>query len=84
MASNIFKQQDYLGIVKRIKELKSTNEKKWGKMNFEQMLEHCSLQLKLGLGYIELAGFEGPSIQRTWFGRKSVHPPMFRTAFLQI
>ena len=71
MASNIFKQQDYQGIVKRIEALESTNEKKWGKMNLEQMLEHCSLQLKLGLGHVELSGYEGPGIQRTWFGRKS-------------
>ncbi len=71
MASNIFKQQDYQGIVKRIETLESTNEKEWGKMSIVQMLEHCSLQLKLGLGHIELSGYEGPGIQRTWFGRKS-------------
>ncbi|WP_299111011.1 DUF1569 domain-containing protein [uncultured Winogradskyella sp.] len=71
MASNIFKPQDYQGIVKRIEKLESTNEKEWGKMSIVQMLEHCSLQLKLGLGYIELSGYEGPGIQRTWFGRKS-------------
>lgn len=71
MAANIFNQQDYKDIFKRIDSLNSKNQRKWGKMNVDQMLEHCSLQLKLGLGHIKLSGFEGPSIQRTWFGRKS-------------
>ncbi len=71
MASNIYHQQDFQGIVLRIDALSSSNQRKWGKMSMEEMLEHCSLQLKLGLGHVPLSGYEGPSIQRTWFGRKS-------------
>lgn len=71
MTSNIFNKQDYSKIIERIEELQVSNHKKWGKMNIEQMLEHCSLQLKLGLGHKEMTGYEGPGIQRTWFGRKS-------------
>jgi len=71
MASNIHNESNYQGILKRIDALDSNNKRKWGKMNIEQMLEHCSLQLKLGLGHKQMTGYEGPGIQRTWFGRKS-------------
>ena len=70
MKSNIYNQKDYQSILKRIDAMRPENKRKWGKMNIEQMLEHCSLQLKLGLGHIKLSGFEGPSIQRTWLVRK--------------
>ena len=71
MASNIFDPNDYQSIVKRIEALKATNEKKWGKMNLEEMLGHCSIQLKLALGKMPRNDYEGPSIQRTWLGRWS-------------
>ena len=70
MAANIYNKKDYKGMLKRLDALDASNHRKWGKMNIEQMLEHCSIQLKLGLGHVELSGFEGPSIQRTWFGRQ--------------
>lgn len=71
MASNIFNQQDYQVILRRISTLSSGNQKKWGKMNLNQMLKHCSIQLKLGLGHVEQPGYEGPAIQRSWFVYKS-------------
>lgn len=71
MASNIFNQSDYQGVLKRINALDKQNQRKWGKMNLNQMLEHCSLQLKLGLGIIEQVDYEGNFIMRTWFGRWS-------------
>ncbi len=71
MASNIFYKQDYQNILNRINALLKDNQRKWGNMSLNQMLEHCSIQLKLGLGMIEQNDYEGPSIQRTWFGRWS-------------
>jgi len=71
MSSNIFNQSDYQAIIQRLYALEKENKGKWGKMNINQMLEHCSIQLELGLGKIEQDDYEGPSIQRTWFGRWS-------------
>lgn len=71
MASNIFNPSDYQGVLNRINSLSKDNKRKWGTISLNQMLAHCSLQLKLGLGIIEQTGFEGSSIMRTWFGRWS-------------
>lgn len=71
MASNIYNQSDYQDILKRINALDKQNQRKWGTMYINQMLGHCSLQLKLGLGIVEQKELEGSSIMRTWFGRKS-------------
>ena len=69
MASNISNQVDYDSIVSRIKSLSEHNQRKWGTMSVDQMLVHCSNQLKLGLSIIQQDTFEGPSIMRTKFGR---------------
>lgn len=71
MASNIFSSADYQGILQRINSLKKDHPRQWGTMNLNQMLEHCSIQLKLGLGKIEQTDYEGPAIQQTWLGRWS-------------
>ncbi len=52
MAANIFNQSDCQSILQRINSLSADNnnkEKKWGKMNLNQMLENCSIQLTLAL-----------------------------------
>ncbi len=69
MAANIFHSEDYEGIVNRIIALVEENDRRWGKMEIGQMLEHCCLQLRLGLGKITNQGFEGPGVQRTKIGR---------------
>ena len=69
MASNIFNSSDYTAIVKRIGNLNSNSPRKWGTININQMLEHCSIQLKLGLGRIDQSTFEGSPIMRTGLGR---------------
>ncbi len=71
MAANIFNQRDYQGILKRIKALTKAHPRKWGTMDINQMLEHCGIQLKLGLGIMQSPGYEGSAIMRTWLGRKS-------------
>ena len=38
-------------------------------MSFAQTLEHCSIQLKIGLGIIPETAYEGPSMYRTSIGR---------------
>lgn len=72
MASNIFNPEDYQRILQRIDGLRPDHTRRWGKMDLDQMLEHCCLQLRLGLGQLERTGFEGPAIQRTWLGRKLI------------
>lgn len=46
---NIFRQIDFQSLVHRINELNSNSKRKWGKMNAEQMLAHCSDQIRLAL-----------------------------------
>lgn len=69
MASNIFNQDDYENLLSRIEGLNVNSRRGWGSMNINQMLVHCSNQLKLGLGLIEQSDFEGYSFLRTGFGR---------------
>ena len=69
MAANIFDQADYQNIISRIEALEEIHAKNWGKMNIVQMLQHCAIQLKLGLGIIPHAGPEGSAIMRTGLGR---------------
>jgi Protein of unknown function (DUF1569) len=47
---NILNEADYLMIAKRIASLTSQSKRRWGKMNVEQMLAHCSDQIRLALG----------------------------------
>lgn len=47
---NIFNQNDYLELTNRISALSETNTANWGIMNLDQMLLHCTEQLKLALG----------------------------------
>ncbi len=65
MSSTIFNPHDYQQILNRLEQLSSTSSNRWGKMNVNQMLVHCSHQLKLGLGMIKQEALEGSPFMRT-------------------
>lgn len=69
MASNIFNQSDYSAIVQRLSKLNPRSPRKWGAMNINQMIVHCGIQLKLGMGLIQQSEYEGSAIMRTVIGR---------------
>jgi hypothetical protein len=64
----IIEQKDFVKISNRIRLLSSTNKKRWGKMTLQEMLVHCTTQLKLALGEIESSA-QGSFIMRTAFGK---------------
>lgn len=66
---NIFNETDYANIVQRINNLTATNSRQWGKMNLQQTLEHCAIQLKKALGISAASKAEGPALFRTTVGR---------------
>jgi Protein of unknown function (DUF1569) len=47
---NILNKNDYTGVVQRINKLTAQSKRRWGKMSTEQMLGHCSDQIRLALG----------------------------------
>ena len=49
---NILNEKDYLEIKRRIHELSETNTRLWGEMEIQEMLVHCTRQLKLAVGEI--------------------------------
>lgn len=69
MADNIFNNQSYQTILKRIQSLSANDKPIWGSMNVVQMQEHCSIQLKIALEKIPVKQYEGPFIFRTSMGR---------------
>ena len=69
MAANIFNQKEYTGIKNRINQLTIQSNGQWGEMSLNQMMEHCSIQLRLGLGIVPMAEYEGPSMYRSAIGR---------------
>ncbi|MFT4969937.1 MAG: hypothetical protein ACI9O4_001689 [Chitinophagales bacterium] len=65
---NIQVESDFESIKNRIALLSSNHSPRWGVMNLEDMLVHCTTQLKLALGEIS-AESQGPSIMRTRLGK---------------
>lgn len=61
---NIRIDEDYEEIRKRIMALSITSPRQWGKMDVQQMLVHCTTQLKLALGEIP-SSTQGPFLMRT-------------------
>lgn len=61
---NIQNDSDFEEIRQRILALSASSPKQWGKMNVQQMLVHCQMQLKLGLGEVP-AKIQGPALMRT-------------------
>lgn len=65
---NILNEADYVEITNRIQNLSETNSRLWGNMNMQQMLSHCTTQLKLALGEISHKQ-QGPSLMRSKLGK---------------
>jgi Protein of unknown function (DUF1569) len=58
----------YNEIINRVKLLSTANIRQWGKMNLQQMLMHCTAQLKLALGEITSQP-QGSFMMRTAIGK---------------
>jgi len=69
MAANIYHPNDFQIILKRINHISEHSIRLWGKMSLPQMLEHCAIQLKMGLGIIPESPAEGSLLYRTILGR---------------
>lgn len=69
MAENIYIRYDYGAIAQRIESLLPTNKRNYGVMNLPQMLQHCSIQLKMALGLLPTPEPEGSFLYRTAIGR---------------
>ena len=54
MTKNIFLEEDYQTILRRINQLTPESQRQWGKMNVTQMLCHTADQLRLAMGFIEV------------------------------
>ncbi|MEP7321707.1 MAG: DUF1569 domain-containing protein [Saprospiraceae bacterium] len=65
---NILNEVDYLEIKGRIQGLPETSTRRWGKMDIQEMLVHCTRQLKLAMGEMP-SDQQGPSILRSKLGK---------------
>lgn len=52
--NSLLNPEDLIQIKRRIQSLNENSERKWGRMNVGQMLRHCDLVLKVGLGQLIL------------------------------
>jgi len=50
---NLFNESDKSELIERINKLTSDTVPEWGKMNVSQMLEHCTVSVRLALGEIK-------------------------------
>lgn len=50
---NINDPSAYQEMINRVKMLSTANPRQWGKMDLQQMLVHCTAQLKMALGEIK-------------------------------
>lgn len=65
---NINESSAYKEIVNRVKLLSTANIRQWGKMGLQQMLVHCTAQLKMALGEITTTS-QGSFMMRTALGK---------------
>ena len=65
---NIFNETDCTEIRNRIQSLSAASPRNWGKMDLQQMLVHCTTQLKLAVGEIP-SHTQGPSFMRSGLGK---------------
>ena len=65
---NILNQLEFEELKERIKLLSANNSRVWGKMTVEQMVAHCTAQLKLALGEV-VAEKQGHSFMRSALGK---------------
>lgn len=59
---------DYIEIANRVKLLSNANVRKWGRITLQQMLVHCTAQLRLALGEIT-SHSQGSFMMRTAIGK---------------
>ncbi len=67
--ANIFNEEEYQSIIIRLESLSNSSEKQWGTLTLPEMLEHCTLQLKMALFEIQGTKKEGLFILRIGFGK---------------
>lgn len=65
---NILNEKDYSEIKDRIQMLSAASTRRWGKMDMQQMLVHCTIQLKLAVGGIP-SHTQGPFFMRSGLGK---------------
>ena len=65
---NLFNQKDFVAIVDRLNSINQLSERKWGKMDVNQMIVHLKDQLDIALGN-KAAKAQGPYILRTIWGK---------------
>lgn len=65
---NIQNDIDYTELRKRIQALSPASARRWGKMDLQQMLVHCTMQLKMALGEVS-PQTQGPSFLRSGLGK---------------
>ena len=66
---NILAESDYAEIRERIMALSSKSPRQWGRMDVQQMLVHCTVQLKLAVGEMS-SQRQGPSLMRSRLGKR--------------
>lgn len=65
---NILNETDYTEIRNRIQALSTASARRWGKMDLQQMLAHCTTQLKIAVGEVSSIT-QGPSFMRSRLGK---------------
>ncbi|MEO8712567.1 MAG: DUF1569 domain-containing protein [Parafilimonas sp.] len=65
---SILNEEDYTEIKNRIQKLPAASIRRWGKMDMQQMLIHCTIQLKLAVGEIP-SQTQGSSFMRSGLGK---------------
>ena len=66
--NNIQVETDYANLRKRIMSLSASSSRKWGKMDIQQMIVHCTAQLKLAVGEISTQE-QGSYFMRSGLGK---------------
>jgi Protein of unknown function (DUF1569) len=79
--NNLYNQTDVNRIIKRLNSLQSNSERKWGKMEVDQMLAHVNLSLETAMGlYIPKRMFIG-KIMGGFFKKKFLNDkPMVKNS----
>ena len=65
---NVLNETDYSEIRNRIQNLSGASTRLWGKMDIQQILLHCTTQLKLAVGEIS-SHQQYPSFMRSGLGK---------------
>lgn len=65
---NILNETNYAEIKNRIQALSGASARRWGKMDLQQMIVHCTMQLKMAVGEVSTQT-QGPSSMRSGLGK---------------